>query len=117
MRPTTCEGSGDAWCSFRPWDRSIRAITSSSAPLAAKGSLLVHAEMLDDGYRLEAWLRRDQLQGFDPVADREAGTPTRLGFYFVIRDSELGDQTLSVDDRFPFAYDPSLWGTLELDAT
>lgn len=88
-----------------------------AAPLAAKGSLLVNAEMLDDGYRLEAWLRRDQLQGFDPIADREAGTPTRLGFYFVIRDSELGDQTLSVDDRFPFAYDPSLWGTLELDAT
>ena len=28
-------------------------------PLAAKGSLLVNAEILSDGYRLEAWLRRD----------------------------------------------------------
>lgn len=85
-----------------------------ATPLAAKGSLLVNAELLDDGYHLETWLRREQLQGFDPVANREAGTPTRLGFYFVIRDRELGDQTLSVDDRFPFAFDPSLWATLEL---
>ena len=85
-----------------------------TTPLAAKGSLLVNAELLADGYRLEVWLRRDQLQGFDPVADREAGTPTRFGFFFAIRDSELGDQTLSVDDRFPFAHDPSLWATLEL---
>lgn len=83
-------------------------------PLAAKGSLLVNAEILSDGYRLEAWLRREQLQGFDPAADREAGTPTKLGFFYEIRDSELGDQTLTVDASFPFAYDPSLWSTLEL---
>ena len=83
-------------------------------PLAAKGSLLVSAEILSDGYRLEAWLRRDQLQGFDPAADREAGTPTKLGFYYEIRDSELGNQTLTVDASFPFAHDPSLWSTLEL---
>ena len=84
--------------------------------LAAKGSLLVNAKLLSDGYRLEIWLRRDQLQGFDPAADREAGTPTKLGFFYEIRDSELGDQTLTVDASFPFAYDPSLWSTLELIA-
>ena len=84
--------------------------------LAAKGSLLVNAESLSDGYRLEMWLRRDQLQGFDPAADREAGTPTKLGFFYEIRDSELGDQTLTVDASFPFAYDPSLWSTLELSS-
>lgn len=83
-------------------------------PLAANGSLLVHAELLSDGYRLEAWLRRDQLHGFDPAANREAGTPSRLGFYFAIKDREIGDQTLSVDASFPFAADPSLWSTLEL---
>ena len=82
--------------------------------LAAKGSLLVSAELLSDGYRLEAWLRREQLTGFDPAADREAGTPSRLGFYFLIRDSELGDQWQTVDETFPFAFDPSLWSTLEL---
>lgn len=83
-------------------------------PLAAKGSLLINAELLADGYRLEAWLRSNQLQGFDPAADREAGTPTRLGFFYEIRDSELGSQTLTIDASFPFAYDPSLWSTLEL---
>jgi hypothetical protein len=82
--------------------------------LAAKGSLLVRSESKSDGYRLEIWLRRDQLQGFDPAADRETGTPTKLGFFYEIRDSELGDQTLTVDSNFPFAYDPSLWSTLEL---
>jgi hypothetical protein len=82
--------------------------------LAAKGSLLVNAEIVSDGYRLEAWLRREQLHGFDPAADREAGTPTKLGFFYEIRDSELGDQTLTVDADFPYAYDPSLWSTLEL---
>lgn len=85
-----------------------------STPLAAKGSLLVSSELLSDGYRIEIWLRRDQLQGFDPAADREAGTPTKLGFFYEIRDSELGDQTLSVDASFPFTFDPSLWSTLEL---
>ena len=82
--------------------------------LAAKGTLLVNAESLPDGYRMEIWLQREQLQGFDPAADREAGTPSKLGFFYEIRDSELGDQTLTVDASFPFAYDPSLWSTLEL---
>jgi hypothetical protein len=84
------------------------------SPLAAKGSLLVQSIINSDGYRLEAWLRREQLHGFDPSTDREAGTPTRLGFYYAVRDAELGEQPLTVDSRFPFAYDPSLWSTLEL---
>jgi hypothetical protein len=84
------------------------------APLAAKGSLLVRSTVNSDGYRLEAWLRREQLHGFDPPADREAGSPTRLGFYYLVRDAELGEQPLTVDARFPFAHDPSLWSTLEL---
>lgn len=85
-----------------------------ATPIATKGSLLVNSEILSDGYRLDAWLKREQLQGFDPAADREAGTPTKLGFFYEIRDSELGDQTLTVDASFPFAHDPSLWSTLEL---
>ncbi len=83
-------------------------------PLATKNSLAVRVEMLSDGYVLETWLRREQLNGFDPAADREAKTPTRLGFFFAIRDRELGPQTLTVDDRFPFTFDPSMWSTLEL---
>jgi hypothetical protein len=62
------------------------------------------------GYRLEAWLPGDALTGFDPQAN------PLLGFYFYVRDAELGEQFLSVGHEFPFAHDPSLWSTLELTA-
>jgi hypothetical protein len=60
------------------------------------------------GYRLEAWLPAGVLHGYDPEAQ------PRLGFYYVLRDAELGEQFLSVGHDFPFAIDPSLWSTLEL---
>lgn len=69
-------------------------------------SVLVNAKK--GGYLLEAWIPAKCLTGFDPEA-----TP-RLGFYYYLRDSELGDQFLTVGDEFPFANDPSLWSTLEL---
>jgi len=31
-----------------------------------------------------------------------------------VRDAELGLQTLSISDEFPFAADPSLWQSIEL---
>ena len=60
------------------------------------------------GYVLEAWLSAEVLRGFD-VAESP-----RLGFYYHLRDTELGDQYLTVGTDFPFAHDPSLWTTLEL---
>ena len=85
-----------------------------NAPLAPKGSLTASSELYKDGYLLEAFLPREQLHGFDPVADRENGQPTRLGFFYRIRDIELGSQILSADSTFPYDRDPSLWSTLEL---
>lgn len=61
-----------------------------------------------DGYTLEAWFPADVLHGFDVEAS------PRLGFYYVLRDSELGEQFLTVGREFPFAHDPSLWSTVEL---
>lgn len=60
------------------------------------------------GYCLESWLPASVLHGYDPEAQ------PRLGFYFALRDAELGEQFLSVGADFPFAIDPSLWSTLEL---
>lgn len=60
------------------------------------------------GYRLEAWLPKETLHGFDPEAS------PRLGFHAVLKDSELGDRSLTVSDAFPTDHDPSLWTTLEL---
>jgi len=39
---------------------------------------------------------------------------SRLGFYYHLHDSELGDQFLSRGREFPFDYDPSHWQSLEL---
>ena len=48
------------------------------------------------------------LHGFDPEQN------PRLGFFFVVRDMELGDHLLSGGPDFPYWEDPSLWSTLEL---
>jgi hypothetical protein len=60
------------------------------------------------GYRLQAFLSADVLNGFDPEEF------PRLGIYTAVRDQELGDQYLTVNQDFPFSDDPSLWQVLEL---
>jgi len=59
-------------------------------------------------YRLEAFFPVTALNGYDPAEH------SRLGVYYYVRDSELGDQFLSVGWDFPFGEDPSLWAVLEL---
>lgn len=81
------------------------------APLAESKSFTVSCESLADGYRLEAWFDAAQLHGFDPEIS------PRLGFFALLIDSELGNQSLTVDEAFPFPTDPSIWQTLELRAS
>ena len=52
-----------------------------------------------------------QLHGY-----RQVDELRQLGFYCVVRDTELGEQPLTVTDDFPYASDPSLWVQLELIA-
>lgn len=78
------------------------------ASLAELDDVPVMADIGKDGYRMEAWLPAEILTGYDPEAN------PRLGFYYALRDAELGEQFLSVGRDFPFAHDPSLWSTLEL---
>jgi len=78
------------------------------APLANAADIPFRAERIKGGYRLEAFLTAAVLNGFDPAEH------PRLGFYYVVRDRELGDQFLNVNGDFPFADDPSLWSVLEL---
>ncbi|MEX0702054.1 MAG: hypothetical protein WD069_08155 [Planctomycetales bacterium] len=77
-------------------------------PFADAGRIRTRADATGDGYRLEAWFPAETLHGFDPEAS------PRLGFYYMLRDAELGEQHLTVGPEFPFAHDPSLWSTLEL---
>ncbi len=78
------------------------------APLVGIKDLKVQAKRYDDGYRMNAFIPVDALHGFD------ASEHPRLGFAYLVRDRELGEQTLSVGSEFPITNDPSLWSTLEL---
>ena len=70
--------------------------------------LEVTCEKRVDGYVLAVFIPAAALTGFNP-ADHP-----RLGFTYFVFDRELGMQFFSVGAEFPFAADPSLWGTLEM---
>lgn len=72
------------------------------------GQLRVTSEKRVDGYVLSAFIPATALTGYNP-ADHP-----KLGFTYFIFDRELGPQYFSLGSEFPFASDPSLWGTLEL---
>ncbi len=78
------------------------------APLFPPESFRATTETLKDGYRLEFWLPAETLNGFDPEDSPQ------IGFFWLLRDSELGEVSLTVDSAFPYVSDPSLWETLEL---
>jgi len=80
----------------------------NDAPLCNPNEVPFQATRTRHGYVLEAFLGASVLNGFDPEQNR------RLGFYYVVRDAELGEQVLSVGSEFPYAEDPSLWSVLEL---
>jgi hypothetical protein len=95
--------------------RDAPAVVQVPVPRAREDAALtdwktipVSASHVAGGYSLEAWLSREVLTGFDPESN------PRLGFYYCVRDSELGTQFFSVGEEFPVASDPSLWATLEL---
>ena len=81
---------------------------SQDAPLALANAVPFRSARQPGGYRLEAFLPAPVLNGYDPEQN------PRMGFFYAVRDAELGEQTLSVGADFPFGEDPSLWGVLEL---
>jgi hypothetical protein len=72
------------------------------------GQLQARSRKLADGWTLSAQIPAAALTGF------HAADHPRLGFAYYLFDRELGEQTFSTPTEFPFASDPSLWGTLEL---
>jgi hypothetical protein len=79
------------------------------APIAPPGSVPFRVVPAKGGYVLEVFLPAAALNGFDPEQN------PRLGFYYSVRDSELGEQTLGLGADFPFWEDPSLWSVLRLE--
>jgi len=78
------------------------------APNAPRNTVPFRCRRIKNGYRIEAFLPAAALSGFDPEQNR------KLGFYYAVRDTELGEQVLSVGSEFPYWEDPSLWSVLEL---
>lgn len=78
-----------------------------SKPIDPK-ALIVRSQKLKDGYKLEGIIPTSVLTGWAP------DDHPHLGFMYAVEDREKGMQTFSVDPQFPFADDPSLWGTLDL---
>ena len=75
---------------------------------AAAGSVPFRCALRKGGYLAEVFLPAGALNGFDPDQN------PRLGFFYAVRDLELGEQLSSVDAEFPYWEDPSLWSVLEL---
>jgi hypothetical protein len=73
------------------------------------GVLQVRRQKRADGYLIEAFIPAAALTGFEPHDN------PRLGFTYAIIDRELGLRTWNCPGELPFAEDPSLWGTLELE--
>mgnify|MGYP005841099797 CR=1 FL=1 len=59
-------------------------------------------------YRLQAFLPAAALPGYDPEES------PHLGFFYLVRDHEHGDQFLALDWNFPIGEDPALWDQLHL---
>lgn len=78
------------------------------APSVSVDDIPFHCEKIKSGYRIEAFFASAVLTGFDPEQY------PKLGFFYSVRDFELGEQTLGIGSDFPYGEDPSLWATLEL---
>lgn len=78
------------------------------APLIQAGAVPFRGQLVRGGYLVECFLPATALNGFDPEQNR------KLGFFYDVRDLELGEQNAGLDGDFPFAEDPTLWSVLEL---
>ncbi len=85
----------------------VIALAKEDAPMS-RAALRAGSRPIAGGYELDVWIPAECLQGYD----RESNP--LLGFYYAVRDAELGEQFLTVGREFPFDHDPSLWSTLEL---
>jgi len=60
------------------------------------------------GYSLEAYVPVSCLFGFDPVEH------SRIGFYYILEDTDHGRQFLTIGDDLLWYADPSTWATAVL---
>lgn len=78
------------------------------APVASSQRLAVASSVTKTGYTLSGHIPGDCLSGFDP------GEHARIGFYYMLEDTEHGQQYLTVGDDLYWFVDPSTWATAVL---
>jgi hypothetical protein len=84
------------------------ARATHDAPLPPPGSIAIAARTFPGGYTLEAHLPARVLAGFDPHEH------PRIGFFYILEDRELGQQSLTIGDDLNWWCDPSTWTTAVL---
>ncbi|GMU32507.1 MAG: hypothetical protein HS101_14495 [Planctomycetia bacterium] len=78
---------------------------TQDAPLVSPGDILTASKVSKTGYSLTAHLPARVMAGFDPVEN------PRIGFYYMLEDTELGQQALTIGDDLNWWIDPSTWAT------
>lgn len=78
------------------------------APPCPEESIRVALRRLKRSYRMEIALPAQGLNGFQP------GEFGRLGFTYLLHDSQHGTQSWSCGPDLGVAHDPGTWGTVEL---
>jgi hypothetical protein len=81
------------------------ARAQTDAPLAKPGEILIASKIYKGGYSLTAHIPARVLVGFDPAEN------PRIGFFAIIEDTELGHQSLTIDDDLNWWCGPSTWPT------
>lgn len=71
--------------------------------------IVVASSVTGAGYHLEAHVPAECLYGFDPVQH------PRIGLYYMLEDSDHGQQYLTVGDDLYWYVDPSTWATAVLE--
>lgn len=84
------------------------ARAQTDAPLVKPGEIPVASKVVRDSYWLTAHIPARVLVGFDPAVN------PRIGFFAILEDTELGHQSLTVDDDLNWWCDPSTWPTAVL---
>lgn len=84
------------------------ARATQDAALVAEGAISVASAITKGGYSLTAHLPARVLSGFDPAEN------PRIGLYYMLEDTELGQQSLTIGDDLNWWIDPSTWATAVL---
>jgi hypothetical protein len=79
------------------------------APLVPAEKIPIAAEVTGDGYSLSAHLPAETLVGFDP------GEHDTIGLYYMLEDTDHGQQFLTVGDDLLWNVDPSTWASARLE--